>query len=231
MTIRAFLFCAALPLLAAVAPHSGRVASAQIARPPELRLQFARAERAFRTGSSPLEAKSRLDRVIAALPEDVEAHLLRAQVLLALNRPADALADARRAASLRPSGGLAFLLICEAAREEGLVTEAQTALETAGRLITTGAAQHVRLSFNAQMLGLLDEAEAYARVAHTLDPAMPGGVRQLAHVFLAKGRTDAAATLLSEGLAQGVLSPADLLEDPILAGLKDHRELRSWLGS
>ncbi|MFT5143884.1 MAG: putative Zn-dependent protease [Rhodothermales bacterium] len=205
-------------------------AAGQIVRPPELRLQFHRAERAFRAGSSANEAKSRLDLVIAGLPHDAEALMLRAKVLLAMERPEAAFADAKLAAELMPGNGEAHLLVCETARESGDVAEALRALGRAAALITGGPDLHIRLSQNAQLLGELDQAEAYARVAHTQDETLPEAAYQLARVFLAKGRPDAAATIIAGGLEDGVLSAAEVSRDKDLEALTTRPELAAWFG-
>jgi tetratricopeptide (TPR) repeat protein len=218
----------ALVLLIACATGSATPAYGQIVRPPDLKLQFHRAQRAFRTGSSSYEAKTRLDRVIEALPDDGEARLLRAKVLLRLGRPEEALLDARAAVALFPSDGEAYLLLCETARAAGLLDESLRALEQAASLIQDDPNLHIRLSFNAQMLGKLDQAEAFARLAYTLDQTLPGAVRQLARVFVAKGRQDSAITLLASALESGVLSPTLLGSDAELKSLTSRPELARW---
>ena len=72
-------------------------AHAQDFRPPELNVQFHRARTAWSTGNSLLEAKARIDRVLAALPEDVEALKLRSSILADLGRDDTAFLDAAEA--------------------------------------------------------------------------------------------------------------------------------------
>ncbi len=203
-------------------------AEAQVVRPPDIKLEFHRAQRAFRTGSSSYEAKTRLDRVIAVLPDDAEARLLRAKVLLDLGRPEQALSDARFAVQLEPSDGEAHLLLSETFRAAGFLEESKEALNTAASLITDDADLHIRLSFNAEMLGNLDQAEAYARLAYALDGTLPGAVRQLARVFVAMDRQESAAMLLTLALEAGVLAPGQLISDPRLAVLASRPELERW---
>jgi tetratricopeptide (TPR) repeat protein len=200
----------------------------QIVRPPELRLQYHRAERAFRTGSSLHEAKSRLDTVIEALPDDSEALMLRSKVLLALGRHDEAVLDAAATVALRPESGEAWLLLSETHRSAGSAREAVSALDRAGSLITSGAALHIRLSYNAQMLGDLDQAEAFGRLALAQDGTLPGAYLQLARVFVAKGRLDAATMTLVSGLEKGAVSPSDVVSNPDLAALKSRSELQTW---
>lgn len=200
----------------------------QIVRPPELRLQYHRAERAFRTGSSLHEAKSRLDTVIDALPEDSEALMLRSRVLLALGRPDAAVQDAAATVTLEPENGEAWLLLSETHRAAGSAREAVSALEKAASLITQGAALHIRLSYNAQMLGDLDQAEAFGRLALAQDDSLPGAYLQLTRVFVAKNRLDAASMTLASGLEKGAVSPSDITSDPDLATLRSQSQLRAW---
>ncbi|MBO6574025.1 MAG: tetratricopeptide repeat protein [Rhodothermales bacterium] len=207
---------------------SVQTVDAQIVRPPELRLQFHRAERAWRTGASLHEAKRRLDQVIAELPEDTEALLLRGKVLLMLDDAEGAMEDAQATVGLEPENGEAWLLFAEAARTAGAVDTALSALKEAGDLIQGGADLHVRLSINARMLGDLDQAEAFARVARTQDPGSPAAHLQLARVFVAKNRTDAAATVLAGALENGVLSPADVISDRELQPLTALPALAAW---
>ncbi|MFT4604194.1 MAG: tetratricopeptide (TPR) repeat protein [Rhodothermales bacterium] len=203
----------------------------QIVRPPELRLQYHRAERAFRTGSSLHEAKSRLDTVIEALPEDSEALMLRSKVLLALGRPEEAVEDAKATVALQPENGEAWLLLSETHRAAGAAREAVSALERASSLITNGAALHIRLSYNAQMLGDLDQAEAFGRLALAQDDSLPGAYLQLARVFVAKNRLDAATMTLAGGLEKGAVSPSDVTSDTDLAKLRSQTELRPWFSN
>lgn len=215
----------AIILMALLLPEGSQ---GQIVRPQELRLQYHRAERAFRTGSSLNEAKSRLDTVIEALPDDVEALMLRSQVLMALNRPEEAVRDAQASVRLAPRSGEAHLLLSETQRAAGAVGEAVVALERAGSLIDSGADLHIRLSYNAQMLGDLDQAEAFGRLALAQDAAPSGAYVQLARVFLAKNRPEAAAVTLVGGLEKGILTDRDITSDAELRRLRSRPELQRW---
>ena len=197
-------------------------------RSPALELQFDRAERAWNSGGSFLEAKTRLDRVIAALPGDVEARLLRAKVLLALDRPEDAIIDAERAAELRPQSPHTWLTLAEAARKRGNEAQAREALDEAARHAGRDAALHIRLSWNAQMLGQEKKAEAYARTALALDPSLPAAYHQLARIFMQNGQTDEAASTLGRGLRRRLLSPASVIRDPVLDSLIGHPVLAPY---
>jgi len=207
-----------------------RSATGQTVRPPELRQEFHRAERAWRTGTNLYEAKVRLDRVIDALPEDGPARIVRARVLLDLDRPDEALIDARSATDLEPDNGEAWLVRAEAAqRFEGHLDEALTALDRASELLTEGIEEHVRLSWVAQSLGRFGRAEAFARIALAEGPDEPSAFWRLAEVFQAQGRTEDAETLVARGLSEGVLSAPALLAHPTLAHLADSPALRPHL--
>lgn len=193
-----------------------REAVAQTVRPQELDVQFHRAETAFRSGSSMLEAKARVDRVLEALPDDVGARKLRAQVLLSMGRPAEAFSDAQRAVALGPDDGEAYLILSEAARMTGRPELAEEALMKASERVLEDAGFHIRLSWNAALLGQLDMAEAYARIALALDPREAAAYYQLARVFVQKSQPADAASVLARGLRQSVLDPSAIRQDTLL---------------
>jgi tetratricopeptide (TPR) repeat protein len=196
-------------------------------RSPEIKRQLRRARTAWRTESSLLEAKARLDRILRALPTDTEVRTLRARVLLKMGRPAEAFDDAMRAADLAPKNGEAHLLRAEAARELSHFEAARRALDAAAdHLPAEDAALHARLSWNALLLDRLDQAEAFGRVALQLDSTSAPAHRQLARVFLQRERADEAAAVLARGLRSDVLRPRALREDELLRRLIDHPRLR-----
>lgn len=220
-----------IPVLLLLASLTVPSAGAQTLRPPAVRQEFHRAERAWRTGTNLFEAKVRLDRVLEALPDDGPARLLRARVLLDLDRPAEALEDARAASDLQPGDGEAWLVRAEAAhRAEAPAGEATAALDRAAELITEGVEAHVRLSWTAQTLHQVDRAEAFARIALALGPDEPAAYWRLAEVFAEQGRPGDAATLVVRGLETGVLSIPDLRGHPALAPLEASEEVRRYLG-
>jgi tetratricopeptide (TPR) repeat protein len=217
-------------LLLALAACLAAPAAAQTVRPPEIRQEYHRAERAWRTGTNLYEAKVRLDRVLGALPDDVRALLLRARVLLDLERPHEALADARAATALVPDDGHAWLVRAEAAlRTDGACDEALDALGRAAERITDGIEEHVRLSWIAQALSDVDRAESFARIALALGPAEPAAYWRLAEVFAEQGRDDDATTLIVRGLTDGVLSGVALRAHPVLAPLAESPAIRPLL--
>ncbi len=207
-------------LLALGAPAASQ---AQTERSQALHLEFKRAENAFQTGASVLEAKARLDRVLKEEPDDAEALKLRSQVLLALGRHTEALADARRAAAALPRDGEAWLVLCEAARLCGEREIAEDALDRAASQVLDDAGMHVRMSWNALELGHREKAEAFARIAIALDSRMASGYYQLARVFLSARRPDPAAEVLARGLRLEVLSADAIAADGDLKALVGHR--------
>jgi Flp pilus assembly protein TadD len=203
----------AVLLLATAAP----VATGQIVRPPRLNVQYHRAETAFRSGNSILEAKARIDRVLNQLPQDIEARKLRASIFLSMDRPKDALEDARKAVRLRPDDGEAQLLVCESAADLGLKQEATRALHHSADLLVDHPDLHLRLSMCALQIDRFDEAQAYARIALAGKPRDPTIYLHLAHLFVLSGDTDKARTLTLKGLSEGILSVEALQTDSLLS--------------
>lgn len=200
-------------------------AEAQDRRPPELDVQFHRAEKAWRSGASVLEAKARVDRVLKERPADSEARKLRAQILMSMNRHEEALSDAQKAVQLRPQDGEAYLVLSEAARMNGDEHLAIEALDAAAERIMEDADFHIRLSWNASLLGQLDRAEAFARIALALGPTRAPAYYQLARVFVRKNQMDDAAAILARGLRHDLLDPATIQSDSILTRIVGHEAL------
>lgn len=208
---------------------SVRAIRPQASRPASIARELQRAEMAFRSGASLLEAKARLDRILADRPTDVDALRLRAHVLLAQNRAADALADALAADRLAPGDPEVLLLVTEAARRSGDRVRADDALDRAARLAVRDAPLHVRLSWNAAELGDLDRAEAFARIAVQQGPSLPSATLQLARVLVLQRQDDAAAAVLARGATRGLLSRRTVQDDDLLRRLIDHPDLRRVL--
>jgi tetratricopeptide (TPR) repeat protein len=228
MKVRSVLTGTVLGLGLLWAAPAGPVA-AQVVRPQELNVQYNRAETAWKSGASVLEAKARVDRVLKELPDDVEARKLRAQVLLALDRAPEALADARRAVELAPDDGEAHLILSEVARVAGETVLARQALDAAAERVLDDATFHIRLSWNAALLGLLDRAEAFARIALALDPQGASAYYQLARVFIHKAQMDDAAAILARGLRAAVLDPAAIEKDTVLVRIAGHESLHDLM--
>ncbi|HEX7072205.1 MAG TPA: hypothetical protein VF190_15440 [Rhodothermales bacterium] len=203
-------------------------AEAQSVRPPELNLQYHRAEVAWRSGGSVLEAKARVDRVLARLPEDVEALKLRSQVLMSLQRPREALADAVKATSLRAADGEAQLILAEAAHAAGETDLALAALGRASETVLNDASSHVRMSWLAAELDRMAWAEAFARTALALDANDPAAYYQLARVFLRQDKLDNAAAVLANGLRESLLSIDAIGGDQELSDLIGHPALQEF---
>lgn len=198
-------------------------------RSREMNMQLRRAETAWKSGASILEAKIRVDRVLKARPGDGKARKLRAQVLLAMERPQEALQDAEAAVLALPEDGEAYVILCEAARLSGEQALAEAALDRAAELIFEDAALHLRLSWNAAQMNLLDRAEAFARIASAMAPDDPAAHYQLARVFLMKAQEEAAVAVLVRGLEAQVLDPAVIRQDSLLQQLTENPALTQRL--
>lgn len=199
-------------------------------RSPTLDVQFHRAEAAWKAGASLHEAKARVDRVLEALPEDVEARKLRAQVLMALERPEEAMTDALRAIDLAPGDAEARLILCEAAIAADEPVLAQRELDAAADRIVDDPLLNLRLSVAAAHLGYLDRAEAFARTALNLAPLNPRAHYQLARVFVSQGRNDDAVAILEQGYEQSSMDASIIRGDSLLMRVADHPTLRRLLG-
>lgn len=215
----ALVLCAALLL----------PASAQELRPQELDVQFHRAETAWKSGASVLEAKARIDRVLNGRPNDEEALKLRAQILMSMDRFDEALRDAQQAVQLAPDDGEAYIVLSEAARLTGDKHLAIESLDAAADRVMEDAEFHIRLSWNAALLGQLDRSEAYARIALALDPVRPPAYYQLARIFVRKEQFDDAAAILVRGLSQHLLDPGVIQSDTLLTRVAAHDSLSGLL--
>lgn len=204
-------------------------ASAQELRPQELEVQFHRAETAWKSGASVLEAKARIDRVLNGRPNDAEALKLRAQILMSMNRYDEALRDAKQSVQLAHDDGEAYLILSEAARLTGDENLAIESLDAAAERVMEDAEFHIRLSWNAALLGQLDRSEAYARIALALDPVRSPAYYQLARVFVRKEQLDDAAAILVRGLRQELLDPVVIRSDTLLMQVASHDSLTGML--
>jgi tetratricopeptide (TPR) repeat protein len=202
---------------------------AQGHRSPELDVQFHRAETAWKSGASVLEAKARVDRVLNEIPDDGEARKLRAQILMDMDRRQEALFDAREAVKIRPDDGEAYLILSEAARLNGNHHLAVEALDAAAERVLEDPDFHIRLSWNASLLGQPERAEAFARIALALDSSKAAAYYQLARVFIRKNQDDAAASVLERGLRSDLLDPDAIRNDSILAQITAHESLQELL--
>ncbi len=198
-------------------------------RPPELNVQFHRAETAWKSGTSLLEAKARIDRVIKVLPDDLEARKLRAGIFLSMGQPEKATADARRAVRLGPEDGEAHLLLCEASVRTDRVEAALGALRRSAELLIDQPVLHIRLSRCAIALGRIDEAEAYARIALAGDNMNAAAYLQLARVFVIARQIQKSVTVLEKGLRMGLIIPSQILNDHDLLTVADDQGLKSYM--
>lgn len=200
-----------------------------VLRSPALNAQYHRAEAAWESGGSLLEAKTRLDRVLQALPDDQAARRLRARVLLALGRVDEALVDARRAVELDPEDGEAYDVLCEAARRSGDLELAERALDEATRRTFSDPNLLLRFSWHAVELERLDDAASFARRALVQAPGDPAAYYQVARVALLQGQPDDAVAVLVRGFRAGLLQPEVLRADSLLSRLASAPPLVSWM--
>ena len=198
----------------------------QKVRPNNLNAQFYRAETAWKSGNSVLEAKARVDEVLSALPKDQEALKLRSRILLSMERYDEAYLDARSSVAVDPSDAEAYAILCEAARKSGRQDAAIEAMEKVTDLVVDNAALHVHLSREAMYLGQYDRAEAFARTAIVQAPADPSTHYQMARVFAEQGKYDEARTVIENGIRNRIVSRDVVLGDsllaPVLSGAIDH---------
>ncbi|MDX1430749.1 MAG: tetratricopeptide repeat protein, partial [Rhodothermales bacterium] len=212
-TMRVFTRSAAVLFACCLAAN---VAAAQVARTPQQNAEFRRAEAAWLSGGSLLEAKERLDNVIESLPDDAPALVLRTKILLALERNPEAYRDAKSAFLLLPEDGEVSLLMTRAARLAGDTTLALEALRCASSTISTDAHSHLRLSIESLHLGRHEEAESLARVAVALDPRYSEARLQLARVLAVRGNTEAAAKALTAALDESLVTRDRIQSDSLL---------------
>lgn len=198
-------------------------------RPPALEQQLRRAAAAWRSGASLLEAKARLDRVLQRRPDDLKARILRSEVLLDMNRPEEALIDARYAVGLAAAGGKAWVLLTEAARRSSKLDLARRTLKRAIPHLCSEVDSYVRLSWNATLLGELSRAESLARSAMELDENAPAVYYQLARVLVQQDRREAAVNVLARGFEEGLLNPAFIRRGRLLRSMAGHPALQPFM--
>jgi len=210
-------------LLHSPAAFAQRVQNANVrpARPARLNVQFHRAETAWKSGSSLLEAKARIDRVLTELPMDAEARKLRAGIYLSMGAPGKSLEDALAAAELDSSDGEAQLLICESAVRIGDLETALLALDSSADLFLEQSTFHVRLSRCAVDLNKYDAAEAYARTALAGDSRNAETHLQLARVFILSDEYNKAVTVLNRAIESRILSSVVIRRDSVFAVVMD----------
>lgn len=205
-------------------------ALSQIKPPEQVQMQFHRAETAWRNQTSILEAKVRVDQVLRDAPTYASAWKLRAEVLIAMERYADAMRDAEQATLLDPQDGDAFLILAEAARLNNQPLLARNSLKKASNLsLDAGADFHIKLSRSAALLGEADlrMAESFARVALAKEPDYAEAYYQLARVFVLQERTEDAATTLQRGFQAELLDPVAVSYDSLLSSLTTHPSIEA----
>ncbi len=186
--------------------------------------QLYRAEIAYKSGASLLEAKVRVDRVLKQLPNDAEALKLRSRVFVAMGRYKEALSDARKAAAVDPNDGDSQLLVAITALQLGNNELAVRSMDKAAGLLVDNAFAHVELSRLARQMMQLEKAEAFARIAVQLQPNQSSCQIELARAFVAQGKTNAAKLVLQKAVGNGIISGQLIRADSLLAPM--HSEFR-----
>ncbi|NQV71583.1 hypothetical protein HQ496_00570 [bacterium] len=193
----------------------------QSGRNAEQETQYHRARTAWESGISLLEAKARIDRVLAQLPEDTDALKLRVSILMGLGRKEEAIDDALLVVQLDATDGEGQLLLCETAMANGNPAIARRALESASDLIVTGVPFLIRLSTCALSAKETARSEALARIAVAQNERDPRGQIQLARIFLKTGRAPAAMGILDRIIEEGLVTRSLVTKDAEFASLYD----------
>ena len=211
---------------------SNQIVFGQVKPEEQIQMNFHRAETAWRNRTNLLEAKVRADHVLRDAPDHANALKLRAEVLIAMERYAEALVDAERATELDPNDGSAYLIMTEAARLTGNLPLARTSLERAAQLaLEEGADFHIRLSRSALLLEKQDwdMAESFARVALAKDRNYAAAYYQLARVFAIQDRDEDAITTLVRGFEADLLDAVYVRNDSTLGRLVTHQRLEEFV--
>ena len=219
-TLKYGLICGILAAFAWLTPASAQlVPRVTSVRPPALSAQLHRAEIAYKSGASLLEAKVRVDRVLDELPNDTQALKLRSKVYVSMERYTEALADARRAAAVDPADGEAQLLVSLSAQGAGNHDLALRAMDRAAALLVDDASSHVELAGIARAMGLYEKAEAFARIGVALDPTLASAQLELARAFVAQKKFPAATLILQKAIEAGTVKRQMVLSDSLLQPL------------
>ena len=152
------------------------------------------------------EARLWFERVIAQLPQRADAHVNLGIVHEKQQRLDAALACFKRALAIDPALAQARNNLARACALQGLLAEAREHYLAALRLDPNLAEAHEGLASACLALGslpghgaLLQEAEAAAERAKTLDPAAAGAYGVLADLYALRGARESAVGLLEEG--------------------------------
>jgi tetratricopeptide (TPR) repeat protein len=178
------------------------------AQPQASRADLGPANDLVRSGAY-AEAERVLAELQATHPDDPRILLMRGELLLALDRPDEAVSLLRRCIELDPVRERAHFQLGSALRATG---DAQGALAAYGSelALTEDARVKVMAHLNRSVIlqGLQDPAAAAAelRAALELDPTRMEAYGDLFHILLEAGRLDEAAEVLERGLAAGFRS-------------------------
>jgi tetratricopeptide (TPR) repeat protein len=194
------------------------------------------------------EAQVAIARALALDPEAGEALAQRAIIAIVQNRPADALADARRAVELSPDSGAAAVALSYALQANFQLEEARDVLRQASARTSEDALVFARLSEIEQSLGETGAAQRSAERAVALAPELARtqmvlGFAALTRIDISEAKAaferaialDSAEPLARLGLGLAIIRSGDLdmggRQIEIAAGLDPNDSLiRSYLG-
>jgi hypothetical protein len=129
-----------------------------------------------------------LESALGRYPQDAELRTAKAQTLLLLGRPAEALPDARAALALRPGNWRLLGQAAEAARQEGQTEQALADWRRAAEINPTVPEYQYHLLTLLMRLGRGDEARAHCRQLLRLDPFSVAGRQASVEFLLQEGR-------------------------------------------
>jgi tetratricopeptide (TPR) repeat protein len=175
------------------------------------------------------DARSRIDRVLAADPGNVDAHILLGNVLSGLGDMEGAVRKVEEAVNLDPGRGLSYVSLAAFHAERGASEEAKQAFERAVALqpdSTTAwlALAHFQMSFGAY----LDAEESLKRLL-ALDPAHIVGRRALIAVYITTQRHVEAESHFKELVTRTSGPEPRLALADYYAGFGRHEDARAVL--
>jgi len=174
-------------------------------------------------------AMARIDAALALKPDRAEYHVLRARLLVAMGKEAEALEAALRGLQLEPGSadGHAVLSVAYRPTRRDL---AEQAARKAIELDASSHAAHNSLSYVLWMNGHMDEAVHHAREALRLAPRAPLYALNLAVVLKDAGGLEEARQLYRQAIQNPPKHPGALLNMGTLALVcdADLKAARDW---
>jgi tetratricopeptide (TPR) repeat protein len=175
------------------------IAAALRADPGNAELLLRQSEVEFESGDSEAALAS-VDAALALVPPSAESLVRRAHTLLALDRAAEAQAEALHALRVDPEHLTAYSELVAAARKTGDYAGPQAILDQA--VLRNPSSEYLRLT-RADLLffrGRRDEAVAACRAVLASNPASAEALQRLVSLFRAEGRAAEADRLMTAAL-------------------------------